>query len=53
MEQGNRLSERFEGVPHQPRESWDVGAISQALRQDPTAARDVAHGAGLRYTLAG
>lgn len=52
MEQGNRLSERFEGVPHHPRESWDVGAISLALRQDPTAARDVAHGAGLRYALA-
>lgn len=53
MEQGNRALGHFEGIPHQPRESWDIGSISHALDQRPAATRDVAHGAGVRYDLAG
>jgi hypothetical protein len=51
MEQGNRPSEQVEGVPHQPRESWDIGAISQTLLAAPAAALDRAHGPGVRYEL--
>ena len=41
-----------EGTPYQPRPSWDIGAISGALQHEPEVARDVAHGAGVRYALA-
>jgi hypothetical protein len=41
-----------EGIPHRPRQSWDIGAISQALDQPPAATTDIAHGAGVRYVLA-
>src|SRR4051794_39632494 len=46
------MSAVVEGVPYRPRESWDVGAISGALRQSPVAHRDIAHGSGIRYSLA-
>lgn len=52
MEQAKHRSDHGEGVPARPRVSWDVGAISQALRQEPVAARDIAHGPGVRYDLA-
>src|SRR5215210_2343496 len=41
-----------EGVPHRPKQSWDIGAISQALDQTPESAQDIAHGPGIRYALA-
>ena len=41
-----------EGIPHRPRQSWDIGAVSQALSLPPEASRDIAHGAGVRYILA-
>lgn len=47
-----RQADQFEGIPHRPRESWDIGAISGALQQAPEPARDVAHGPGIRYALA-
>jgi hypothetical protein len=52
MEQENRASGEHEAIPHRPRESWDIGAISHALHQDPAVARDIAHGPGIRYALA-
>lgn len=42
----------FEGIPHQPKQCWDIGAISSALQQAPEPARDIAHGPGIRYALA-
>src|SRR5215213_12045235 len=47
-----RESEQFEGIPHHPKQSWDIGAISQALDHTPESTRDVAHGPGIRYALA-
>jgi hypothetical protein len=41
-----------EGLPHRPKQSWNIGAISQALDMTPEATRDIAHGAGVRYILA-
>lgn len=45
-------SAQFDGIPHQPKQSWNIGAISQALGQAPDPTRDVAHGPGVRYALA-
>jgi hypothetical protein len=42
----------IEGIPHHPKQSWDIGAISQALDQPPGQLRDAAHGLGVQYTLA-
>lgn len=41
-----------DGIPHHPKQSWDIGAISSALDREPNATRDVAHGPGVRYDLA-
>src|SRR5689334_14416501 len=41
-----------EGIPHRPRQSWDIGAISEALQHTPEPSRDIAHGPGVRYALA-
>jgi single-stranded DNA-binding protein len=48
----NREAASPEGIPHRPKQSWDIGAISQALDHSPEATRDVAHGSGVRYVLA-
>jgi single-stranded DNA-binding protein len=48
----NREFGSAEGIPHHPKQSWDIGAISQALDHTPEATRDIAHGSGVRYTLA-
>src|SRR5215217_3072263 len=42
----------YEGIPHRPKQSWDIGAISQALDQTPESTQDVAHGNGVKYALA-
>jgi hypothetical protein len=52
MEQRKSASGYAEGIPHRSRESWDIGAISRALDQQPAVARDIAHGPGVRYDLA-
>ncbi len=41
----------IDGVPYHPRESWDIGSISEALDKTPEATRDIAHGPGVRYLL--
>ncbi len=41
----------IDSVPYHPRESWDIGSISQALKKTPEATRDRAHGPGVRYAL--
>src|SRR5215213_1655466 len=48
----NREVASSEGIPHHPKQSWDIGAISQALDQAPEATRDPAHGLGVQYALA-
>jgi hypothetical protein len=45
-------SSQQEGIPHRARDSWDIGAISRALDHSPDPARDIAHGPGVRYSLA-
>src|SRR5215213_4239601 len=52
MEQGKSASGQVEGIPYRPRESWDIGAISQALDHTPESTRDPAHGLGVQYVLA-
>lgn len=42
----------LEGIPYRAKQSWDVGAISQALNHPPEPAQDIAHGPGVRYALA-
>jgi hypothetical protein len=41
-----------EAIPDQPKQSWDIGAISGALQATPEPSRDIAHGPGIRYALA-
>src|SRR4051812_30631212 len=43
---------RVDGIPYHPKQSWDIGAISNALDQTPEVATDIAHGPGVRYALA-
>lgn len=52
MHEADLLSGQLDGNPQGTRRSWDVGAISGALRQDPEPSRDIAHGPGVRYALA-
>lgn len=52
MREADFSLQHFEGIPHHPTESWDVGAISQSLSRPPELVRDIAHGPGIRYALA-
>jgi hypothetical protein len=40
-------------MPRLPQESWHIDAISSTLGQAPEPVRDVVHGPGVRYDLAG
>lgn len=52
MEHDKCASGHVEGIPRQTRQSWDIGAISQALQTSPHVAHDRVHGPGVHYALA-